>query len=94
MLKSNPRVVLRVRLTEGPVTDRLESYWIGRTYDTFNGREWTSTISPSRRHHSQRETLIGLKLNRIGRVAELPDTPSTRGMIAKVHHLVRVVDSK
>jgi large subunit ribosomal protein L30 len=52
------------------------------------------TGSASRRHHSQRETLIGLKLNRIGRVAELPDTPSTRGMIAKVHHLVRVVDSK
>ena len=50
--------------------------------------------SAIRRHHSQRETLIGLKLNRIGRVAELPDTPSTRGMIAKVHHLVRVVDSK
>jgi large subunit ribosomal protein L30 len=52
------------------------------------------TGSPSRRHHSQRETLIGLKLNRIGRVAELPDTLSTRGMIAKVHHLVRVVDPK
>ena len=52
------------------------------------------TGSPSRRHHSQRETLIGLKLNRIGRVAELPDTPATRGMIAKVHHLVRVLDSK
>jgi large subunit ribosomal protein L30 len=52
------------------------------------------TGSPSRRHHSQRETLIGLKLNRIGRVAELPDTPATRGMIAKVHHLVRVVDPK
>jgi large subunit ribosomal protein L30 len=50
--------------------------------------------SPSRRHHSQRETLVGLRLNKIGRVAELPDTPSTRGMIAKVHHLVRVVDSK
>ena len=50
--------------------------------------------SPSRRHHSLRETLIGLRLNKIGRVSELPDTPSTRGMIAKVHHLVRVVDSK
>jgi large subunit ribosomal protein L30 len=47
--------------------------------------------SPMRRHHRQRETLIGLKLNRIGRVSELPDTPQTRGMIAKVHHLVRVV---
>ena len=50
--------------------------------------------SPSRRHHSQRETLIGLKLNRIGRVAELPDTPQTRGMINKVQHLVRVVEQK
>jgi large subunit ribosomal protein L30 len=52
------------------------------------------TGSPSRRHHSQRETLIGLRLNRIGRVSQLPDNPSTRGMIAKVAHLVRVVESK
>jgi large subunit ribosomal protein L30 len=52
------------------------------------------TGSASRRHHSQRETLIGLRLNRIGRVSELPDNPSTRGMIAKVAHLVRVVDGK
>ena len=50
--------------------------------------------SPIRRHHSQRETLVGLGLNRIGRVAEVPDTPATRGMIAKVKHLVRVVDGK
>jgi large subunit ribosomal protein L30 len=48
--------------------------------------------SPMRRHHSQRETLVGLKLNKIGRVAELADTPQTRGMIAKVAHLVRVVE--
>jgi large subunit ribosomal protein L30 len=47
--------------------------------------------SPIRRHHSQRETLIGLKLNRIGRTAEVPDTPQTRGMIAKIRHLLRVV---
>jgi large subunit ribosomal protein L30 len=46
--------------------------------------------SPIRREASQRATLIGLKLNRIGRVAELLDTPDTRGMIAKVAHLVRV----
>jgi large subunit ribosomal protein L30 len=52
------------------------------------------TGSPIRRHHSQRETLIGLGLNRIGRVAELPDTPQVRGMVAKVRHLVRVVDAK
>jgi len=50
--------------------------------------------SASRRHHSQRETLIGLRLNRIGRVSELIDTPSVRGMIAKVQHIVRVVDAK
>jgi large subunit ribosomal protein L30 len=48
--------------------------------------------SPSRRPHDQRETLIGLKLNKIGRVAELVDTPQTRGMIAKVAHLVEVVE--
>jgi large subunit ribosomal protein L30 len=50
------------------------------------------TRSSMRRHHSQRETLVGLKLNKIGRVAELVDTPQTRGMIAKVAHLVRVVE--
>ena len=50
--------------------------------------------SPIRRHHSQRSTLIGLKLNKIGRVTELQDTPAIRGMIAKVQHLVRVVGEK
>ena len=50
--------------------------------------------SAIRRHHTQRETLIGLGLNRIGRVAEVPDTPQTRGMISKVKHLVRVVEDK
>jgi large subunit ribosomal protein L30 len=48
--------------------------------------------SPIRRKHDQRETLIGLGLNKVGRVAELPDTPATRGMITKVAHLVRVVE--
>ena len=52
------------------------------------------TGSPQRRHHSQRETLIGLGLNKIGRVKELPDNPATRGMIGKVKHLVRVVEGK
>jgi large subunit ribosomal protein L30 len=52
------------------------------------------TGSPIRRHHDQRETLIGLRLNRIGRVSELPDTPQTRGMIAKVRHLVRLVEAE
>ena len=48
--------------------------------------------SPIRREATQRQTLIGLGLNKIGRVKELPDTPMTRGMISKVRHLVRVVD--
>jgi large subunit ribosomal protein L30 len=52
------------------------------------------TGSPMRRHFVQRQTLIGLGLNKIGRVKELPDTPMTRGMITKVHHLVRVVEDK
>jgi large subunit ribosomal protein L30 len=47
--------------------------------------------SPIRRHYSQRQILIGLKLNRIGRIAELPDTPQIRGMIAEVDHLVRII---
>jgi large subunit ribosomal protein L30 len=50
--------------------------------------------SPIRRKHDQRETLVGLGLNRVGRVAEVPDTPSTRGMIAKVAHLIRVVEEQ
>ena len=52
------------------------------------------TGSTMRRDDVQRQTLIGLGLNKIGRVSELPDTPSTRGMIAKVHHLVRVLDEQ
>ncbi len=52
------------------------------------------TGSPIRRHHSQRATLVGLGLNKIGRVSELPDTPATRGMIAKVRHLVEVIEEQ
>ena len=50
--------------------------------------------SPIRREASQRRTLIGLGLNKIGRVRELPDNPSTRGMIDKVAHLIRVVEGE
>ena len=38
----------------------------------------------------QRRTLIGLGLNKIGRTRDLEDTPSVRGMINKVKHLVRI----
>ena len=48
--------------------------------------------SPIRRPAKQRQTLIGLGLNKMHRTRELEDTPSVRGMINKVHHLVRVED--
>jgi large subunit ribosomal protein L30 len=50
--------------------------------------------SPIRRQHTQRETLIGLRLNKIGRTAEVPDTAQTRGMLARVAHLLRVHDGQ
>jgi len=43
---------------------------------------------------SQRQTLVGLGLNRIGRQSSLEDTPAVRGMIAKVAHLIRIVETK
>ncbi|CAN0652711.1 50S ribosomal protein L30 [Nitratireductor aquimarinus] len=48
--------------------------------------------SPIRRPASQRQTLIGLGLNKMHKRSTLEDTPSVRGMIAAVQHLVRVVD--
>ena len=42
------------------------------------------------RRHDQRETLIGLGLNKLSRSRVLHDTPEVRGRINKVHHLVRV----
>jgi large subunit ribosomal protein L30 len=50
------------------------------------------TASPIRRKNDQRATLVGLGLNRIGRTATHDDTPAIRGMIAKVAHMVEVVD--
>jgi len=48
--------------------------------------------SPIRRHEDQRQTLVGLGLNKMNKTRELEDTPSVRGMIHKVRHLVRVVE--
>ena len=50
--------------------------------------------SPIRRPAIQRATLIGLGLNKMHRVRTLEDTPSVRGMIRAVQHLVRVVEEK
>ena len=46
--------------------------------------------SPIRRKADQRATLVGLGLDRVGRERVLEDTPSVRGMIAKVAHMVEV----
>ena len=50
----------------------------------------TQTGSPIRRPQDQRATLIGLGLNKMHRTRELEDTPSVRGMIRKVRHMVKV----
>jgi large subunit ribosomal protein L30 len=50
----------------------------------------TQTGSPLGRKPGQKETLIGLGLNKMRRVRELEDTPAVRGMIRKVAHLVKV----
>ena len=48
--------------------------------------------SPIRRTKDQRATLIGLGLNKMHKSVELNDTPEVRGMIRKVHHMVKVED--
>jgi large subunit ribosomal protein L30 len=50
------------------------------------------TASPIRRTKDQRATLAGLGLNKVGRTRTLEDTPSVRGMIAKVAHMLEVVE--
>lgn len=52
------------------------------------------TGSPIRRRFDQRETLVGLGLNRTGRVRELEDTPAVRGMVRKVAHLVQIIEER
>ena len=50
--------------------------------------------SPIRRPAIQRETLKGLGLNKMHRTRELEDTPAVRGMVAKIPHLVQIIDEK
>ena len=50
----------------------------------------TQVGSPIRRQKDQQATLVGLGLNKMHKTRELEDTPSVRGMIDKVKHLVRV----
>ena len=53
----------------------------------------TQVCSPIGRQRDQRQTLIGLGLNKMHKTRELEDTPSVRGMINKISHLVRVDDA-
>jgi large subunit ribosomal protein L30 len=48
--------------------------------------------SPIRRPESQRKILIGLGLNKMHKVVERQDTPEVRGAIAKLPHMVAVVE--
>ena len=50
--------------------------------------------SPIRREDKQRQTLIGLGLNKLNRSREVEDTPSIRGMLRAVQHLVRIEPAK
>lgn len=50
--------------------------------------------SPIRRPAIQRQTLIGLGLNKMNKTRELEDTPSVRGMVNKIPHLVEIIEEK
>jgi large subunit ribosomal protein L30 len=69
------------------------------TLRTAEGRPKTKTItieqvkSPARREEGQRETLIGLGLDKLHRRKTLQNTDSVWGAICKVRHMVRVVDA-
>jgi large subunit ribosomal protein L30 len=50
--------------------------------------------SPIRRPAKQRQTLIGLGLNKMHKTRELEDTPAVRGMVAKIPHMVEIIEEK
>ncbi len=50
--------------------------------------------SPIRRPQSQRATLIGLGLNKMHKTRELEDTPSVRGMVESIPHLVQIIEER
>ncbi|REJ64770.1 MAG: 50S ribosomal protein L30 [Proteobacteria bacterium] len=50
--------------------------------------------SPISRQAVQRQTLVGLGLNKMNKTRELEDTPSIRGMVAKIPHLVEIIEER
>ena len=56
LLKSNPRVVFRVRIDPDPETEQLDAYWVGRRFDVFDGVQWSSAGRPG---SPVRQVLLG-----------------------------------
>ncbi len=50
--------------------------------------------SPIRRPAKQRQTLIGLGLNKMHKTRELEDTPAVRGMVDKIPHMVKIIEER
>jgi large subunit ribosomal protein L30 len=50
--------------------------------------------SPIRRPAKQRATLVGLGLNKMHKTRELEDTPSVRGMVASISHMVEIIEER
>ncbi len=71
-LKSNPRVVLRAKLTPDPGTEQLASYWLGRTYDTFDGLEWSTIGAPNKRRRTRVTLRPGAEKQVYQRIELLP----------------------
>ena len=79
---------------QGVEADASDFVRTGPTMSSDKTITLEQTASPIGRPESQRATLRGLGLNKIGRRSSVTDTPANRGMIAKVAHLVRVVDGQ
>lgn len=47
-IKTSPRIVLRAKIKPDPLVEQLDQYWVGRTFDNFDGREWTGSGAPSK----------------------------------------------
>jgi len=50
--------------------------------------------SPIRRPRRQRQTLVGLGLNKMHKTRELEDTPAVRGMVKKISHMVEIIEER
>ncbi len=85
--KSTPKKAAVKKDSKSKETKKTASKKAGQTIRI------TQTGSPIGRQAYQRKTLIGLGLNKLHKTRELEDTPSVRGMIRKVSHLVKIEDA-